>query len=246
MRLTAQETCAAAPGASLRVVWLAVAAALLTACAPLAPDAQSAGRVQLVLPAGQWVDLERSDQTLALLGGPPDAYPLQTRWSGLRGPKGEWLAIVMVQADRVERAGSNLLWTYPCAPQRGVWVEDAAAGSAVRIDCLRLKRFAGGDDWLTKNSPQTAQWLDAHKVRLTSPYSHMSYRYTSQSGSYIALDLLVDQRLLRPPTHSNEAFLRAGRPAQTWSQQVAQAARTSTSMLDGTLVLPPFPIVLPQ
>ena len=55
------------------------------------------------------------------------------------------------------------------------------------------------------------------------------------------MNIVADQRLVRPKTNNNEEFLRAGYPAQDWAQKVAQAARQSVSMMDGYLAVPPFP-----
>lgn len=55
---------------------------------------------------------------------------------------------------------------------------------------------------------------------------------------------LVDQRLLRPVTRGNEAFLQATRPGKDWTQQLAQSVRTSVGMWDGHLPIPPFPLTI--
>jgi hypothetical protein len=79
-------------------------------------------------------------------------------------------------------------------------------------------------------------------VTFTRPVSHLNYRYATQGGAYVEVNIVADQRLVRPKTINNEEFLRAGYPAQDWAQKVAQAARQSVSMMDGYLALPAFPI----
>jgi hypothetical protein len=109
------------------------------------------------------------------------------------------------------------------------------------MDCLRYKRWVEGPQWLEKNQPELAQWMAGRKLTVSAPYSHMSYRYATEGGAMVAVDVLADQRLLRPKTHNNQEFLAAGRPALRWGNDLAQAVRVSTGMMDGYLVIPPFP-----
>lgn len=120
-------------------------------------------------------------------------------------------------------------------------VVDAAAGSPVRADCLRLKNWGSSAQWLEKNRPDLAQWLGGRQIVLKPPYSYLSYRYATPTGAWVVVDALVDQRLLGTRPRNNEEFLVAGRPAQQWGQDLAQAARLSVSMMDGYLAVPPFP-----
>jgi hypothetical protein len=229
--------------------WLGLtlaAACLATACAPPQPIAATAGRAQLALPPGDWVDLGVSNETLP----PPTAFPgeppTQTRAVGLRGPKQELLAVLVVQSNRSNLQWNRTLWSGNCPEDRDIHVEDAAKSSPVRIDCLRLKRWADKDDWLQKDQPALARWLEDRQIKPSRPYSHLNYRYTTEAGAYIAINAIVDQRLLIPRTRNNEEFLRAGLPAREWSHQLAYAARVSTGMLDGHLAVPPFPLTLPN
>lgn len=215
----------------------------LTACAPLAPQQTEypAGRVRLALPAGAWEDLGASDQAVRLLPQPDGRIALQTRVVGLRGAHQELLAVLRVQANRSNDWQGPMLWTGSCLPQQGVAVEDATVGSRVRMDCLRFKRWMNDPQWLEKNQPDLAQWLAGHKLAVSAPYSYMSYRYATEGGAMVAVDVLADRRLLHPWPRNNEEFLVAGRPALQWGQQLAQAVRVSTGMMDGYLAIPPFP-----
>jgi hypothetical protein len=186
-----------------------------------------------------------------LLPDPSATINLQTRAVGLRGNQNEWLAVLLVQTNRSKQAqthdpqNNHILWTAACPLQQDVLVEDAAG--PVRIDCLRFKRWANNsENWLGKNHPTLVQWLTEHRAAPKQPYSHLNYRYTSEGGTYIELNAFVDQRLLVPPTHNNDGFLRSGEPAKQWIHQIRQAVRQSASMLDGHLSIAPFPMALPQ
>lgn len=237
-------------------VFVLAALGTLTACAPLqkTPAPLTAGRSQLVLPPGEWVDLGASDQALILLPEVGATVPLQTRSIGLRGPNGSWLAVLQVQTNSTNSPRATTHWTDTCPKQQGVLVEDATAvetakgrlTSHVRIDCLRFKRLANHEGWMEENQPVLEMWLNHHKAAPSQPYSHLHYRYATQGGAYVDIQAVVDQRLLRPPTHNNHEFLIAGRPGQAWIHALAQAGRQSTALLDGTLAVPPFPIALPQ
>ena len=117
-------------------------------------------------------------------------------------------------------------------------MHDGTQGGTVRIDCLRHKPYASAD-WLAQHEPSLAP--------LSLPWpsdvaaSFMSYRYASERGAFVQVDVWADQRLLRPATKNNFDFMQAGQPAQAWSQALAQATRQSSAMLDGFLALPPFP-----
>jgi hypothetical protein len=224
---------------------LASAALLLTACAPPQPILAKAGRAQLALPQGDWVDLGASLESLPSSIAFPGDPLTQTRAVGLRGPQQELLAVLLVQSNRSNN-WNRTLWSGPCPLQQDMFVEDAAKASPVRIDCLRFKRRADADNWLQRNQPGVAEWLDQHQIATSRPYAYLNYRYTTETGGYIAVNALVDQRLLVPRTRSNEEFLVSGLPALRWSQQMAQAARLSTAMLDGHLAVPAFPIALPN
>ena len=228
----------------------------LTACAPLqtTPMPLTVGRAQLVLPPGEWVDFGASDQALTLLPEVGATLPLQTRTVGLRGPGtgSPWLAVLQVQTNNTNYLRATTRWTDTCPQQKGVLVEDATAAetskgtltSHVRIDCLRFKRLANHDGWMATNQPVLAQWLSSHNAVPSLPYSHLHYRYATQGGAYVDIQAVVDQRLLRPPTRSNQEFLAAGRPGQAWIHELALAARQSTAQLDGKLPVPAFPIAL--
>lgn len=230
---------------------IALAACLgvaLSACAPLTEHQEpyQVGRATLALPQGDWVDLGHSEEVLPLFPELGDTIPLQTRAVGLRGAHKDWLAILVVQTNSTNYPRPRTLWTGACPQQRGVLVEDATAGSPVRVDCLRFKRWANPGSWLEKNDPTLSQWLSVGDVTVGQPSSHVNYRYATEGGAYVQVNALVDQRLLRPKTRNNEEFLRAGQPAQAWIHQLAQAARQSASMLNGYLPVPAFPILLPN
>ena len=176
---------------------------------------------------------------------PGGRIELQTRNVGLRTAQGDWLAVLRVQTNRTgDRKGSPQGIGY-CPPQQHVTVEDGASGSPVRADCLRLKRWGSSAQWLEKNRPDLVQWLGSRQIVLVQPYSYLSYRYVTEAGAWVTVEALIDQRLLRPTTRSNDEFLVAGRPALQWSQDLARAVRQSAGMMDGHLAIPPFPFPTP-
>lgn len=230
---------------------IALAACLgfaLSACAPITVHhgSHQVGRATVVLPHGDWVELGRSDEVLPLFPELGDTIPLQTRAVGLRDGHKNWLAILVVQTNSTNAPRTHTLWTGACPQQRGVLVEDFTVASPVRIDCLRFKRWANPLSWLEKNDPLLSEWLSVGDVTVGQPSSHVNYRYATEGGAYVQVNALVDQRLLRPKTRNNEEFLRAGLQAQTWVNQLAQAARESVGMLNGYLPVPAFPIPLPN
>lgn len=221
---------------------LAVAAAV-AGCAPLQPDLPRVGRAQLELPPGQWERLgQRGDVIDVLPDDTSHDLPVEAVAMGLRGADRQLLAVLLVQTNSTNYPRDTTLWTVPCPPQKGVHVEDAARASPVRIDCLRYKRRADTDGYLLQSRPAVAHWLDRYQAEPVKPYSHVSYRYATTGGAYVSVDAVVDQRLLRPETRNNEEFLRAGRPALEWGDQLAHAVRQSAGMMDGRLIIPPFPI----
>jgi hypothetical protein len=223
---------------------MAAAVLATVACAPVQPvttPEYSVGRARLALPEGAWEDLGQTAEALPVSPS-PGAIPLKTRAVGLRGANKELLAVALVQTNSTNYPREQTLWTGACPRQDGVWVEDAAQASPVRVDCLRFKRWANNRDWLQKNQPDLVRWMADHQVAFTRPVSHLNFRYTSDTGAYVEVNIVADQRLVRPKTTNNEEFLRAGYPAQDWAVKVAQAARQSVSMMDGFFALPAFPI----
>src|SRR3989344_795446 len=151
------------------------------ACAPLTVPPKSeypAGRARLVLPRG-----------------------------AVRGAQGEWLAAVRVQTNRTgDLRGSPQGGGYS-PPQQDVVVKDPADGSPVRADCLRFKLWASSPKWLEKNRPDLGQWMASRQIALSTPYAHVSYRYVTEAGVWVAVDALVDQRLISVRPRNNEEFL---------------------------------------
>ena len=224
-----------------RCLLFGAVALLMAACAPLTPPPQveyPVGRARLVLPQGAWQDLGTSQEDAGRTA-------LQTRSVGLRGAQNQWLAVLRVQTNQTGHLTGAPQGVDHCPAQKDVTVEDAAMGSPLRADCLRLKRWGSSDQWLDKNRPDLVQWLGSHQVTLGQPYTYLSFRYVTEAGAWVVVDALVDQRLLRPTTHNNHEFLVAGRPALQWAHELAQAARVSAGMMDGHLVVPPFPFPAP-
>ena len=233
---------------ALAVAAVAASAMFLSACAPLEPNLVKVGRAELQLPPGDWEHIDQG--TNALFNVMPDDVshdlPMRTQAVGLRGPQGETLAVIVVQTNATNNPRDTTLWSHTCPEQRGVQVEDYAKGSPVRIDCLRFKRRADNEEFLTKNRPALEKWLKQNKAEPLAPYSHVSYRYATAEGGYLLVEALVDMRLLRPKTVGTDQFLSAGKPAQEWLDQFVQAAKNSVAMLDGRFVVPPVPVPLPQ
>ena len=221
-------------------------AVLLAACAPLTVPPQTehpVGRARLVLPAGEWQDLGRAD---TVAPGSDGRLTLETRAVGLRGAQGEWLAVLRVHTNRTGSWRGSAAGAGSCPAQRNVMVEDAAAGSAVRADCLRLKPWASSSRWLEQNRPDLVRWLADRTLTLRQPYIFLSYRYATEAGAWVDVDALVDQRLVQPRATNNMEFLAAGRPSLQWARDMAQSARLSVAMMDGQLAIPPFPFPTPS
>ncbi len=218
-------------------------AAMLGACALPDPSRGEVGRYKLALPeATRWTEIPVGEPFLAppAVAGAADAMPLRTRAWGLSGADGGWQAVVVLHVGDA-RSSTATSWARVCPQHRGLVVRDAAGGSATRIDCLQLRRWAMVDNWLERQRPDLMRWTQQQSVRLSGSPALVSHMLTTVDGEFLMLDLLADQALVRPNTRDNDAFLRAGMPAQEWSERVAQAVRQATSMLDGHLALPPFP-----
>lgn len=231
-----------------RLLAAAATLAVLSACAPMpaGPAEFSAGRTRVVLPSPAWEDLGSFSETLSALP-PPARVPLQTRATVLRGARNEVLAVMLVQSHQRSDPRERTLWTASCPEEQGLWVRDAAAGSPLRVDCLRFKRWAHTSDrFLDKAHPGLVRWVQERGVALAQPHSHLNYRYATEGGAYIEVDALVDLRLLKLPAGNTADYLRAGMAAEDWSQRMARAARVSVGMMDGFLAVPPFPAALPQ
>jgi hypothetical protein len=174
------------------------------------------------------------------VAGEAGALPMRTRAWGLPAADGTWQAVALLHVGDARRSTATS-WATVCPQQRGLLVQDEASGSATRIDCLRLRRWAMAESWLERQRPDLARWAQLQSVRLSGSAALVSHMLTNPGGEFLMLDLLVDQSLVRPESRGNESFLRAGIPAQDWSERVAQAVRTATGMIDGHLALPNFP-----
>lgn len=236
------------PARAGRCLPIAAAAAVLlalAACAPVQPSLPHVGRAQVELPAGDWDVLQRGHFVVDVLPDDvADDLPMDTTVLRLRGPGKDrpLLALVFVQTNATNYPRDTTLWTLPCRPQDGVFVEDFTRGSPARADCLRYRRRADTADYLARNRPAVSQWMAQQKLSPGVPYSHVLYRYANDGGAFISVDVVASQSLLRPETRNNDEFLEAGRPAFKWSRELADAARLSVSMMDGRFIFPAFPV----
>ncbi|WP_226858248.1 hypothetical protein [Diaphorobacter aerolatus] len=145
---------------------VAASAAFLSACAPVEPNLVKVGRSELQLPPGNWEYLGQGDD--ALFNVLPDDVshdlPMRTQAVGLRGPQHEMLAVIIVQTNATNAPRDTTLWSQTCPDQKGVQVDDFAKGSPIRIDCLRFKRRADNEEFLTKNRPVLEKWVMQHNA----------------------------------------------------------------------------------
>ena len=229
--------------------WVAVICAVaLAGCAVPDPSRGEVGRYKLALPdATRWIEIPVGDAFHAPLAvaGELGAMPLRTRAWGLPAADGAWQAVALLHVGDVSRSTASS-WAKVCPQQAGVIVRDEAGGSATRIDCLRLRRWAMAEDWFEQQRPDLARWAKLQPVRLGGSPALVNHMFTTARGEFLMLDVLADQTLVRPETRSNDGFLRAGMPAQRWSERVAQAVRESAGMIDGHLALPHFPFAFNQ
>jgi len=212
---------------------------LLAGCASQLPGMSSghyqAGRVQLALPAGAWADLGAADDAWTPLPSAGAKVALRSRALVMRGAHQEPLAVVLVRSNASNLFWRPVSWGINCPRELDVLLFDDAAGSPDRMDCLRLRRNAQAQQWFKRSKPETEAWLARREQLPALPYAHLSYRFATEDGGMVELQIIADQRLLQPEKGSQ------GRQLRDWAQAVAGAARDSLSSLDGALVLPPFP-----
>jgi hypothetical protein len=233
-------------------IWRGAAALLcavaLGGCAVPDPSRGEVGRYKLALPdASRWTEIPVGAlfQAPLAVAGESGALPMRTRAWGLPAADGAWQAVVLLHVGDASRS-TVASWAQVCPQQRGLLVRDEAGGSATRIDCLRLRRWAMAEGWFARQRPDLARWAEQQALRLSGSSALVSHMFTTARGEFLMLDLLVDQSLVRPETRGNDAFLRAGIPAQDWSERLAQTVREATGMIDGHLPLPPFPFAFTQ
>ena len=226
----------------------AAALALLAACAQVKPDMVQVGRTQVALDANpelQWKYWGREGEVLNVL--PDDLTqdkPLNAKLWQMRTSLGELVGVLSVRSSMDDLNNRNTVWTEDCPKQKGVLVERTQGLNIGRVDCLRIKRTANSSDWLAENDPAMAARLETSGVYFARPVSYVSYQFTTSNAAYVEVQVLVDQRLVRPAIRSSTDFLGAGRPLVDWSQSMAQAVRGSTSYLNGVLDIPPFPYTI--
>lgn len=210
--------------------------ALQTPATPKAPAGNYAvGRAQLVLPAGSWADLGAADEAWAAMPAPAAKVVLRSRALVLRGPQRETLAVLLVRTNASNLFWKPVTWGVGCPRELDVLMRDDASGSPDRLDCLRLRRNADAQQWLQRTKPETQAWLERNRLQPHRGYSHLSYRFATEDGGFVELQVVADQRLLQTETGSQVRQQRA------WALAVASAARDSLSSLDGQLVMPAFP-----
>lgn len=215
---------------------------LMVGCARIPPNTAPAGHVRLALPAGSWTQVGPVEAVTVPSGA--GQAPAQRQVMALQDPQGGWLATVVLTATRPQT------WQAPdrppsCVAHRAEQLERTDATGPTRIDCLRFRLHASQQGWMHEYHPDVEDVLLAHKAFPRAPYAWASHTYTTDSGIYVRLDVVVDQRLVEPKARNNAEFLVAGRPFEEWTRQLGRAVRASSGMLDGHLALPPFPLSLP-
>lgn len=230
--------------------WLlgAVAVASLTACAPMSPRTDPVGRTNVSLdsnPELQWQYWGTDSEILNVY--PADMAkdkPLQAKLWQMHTTLGELVGVMSVRSNVDQLENKNTVWTQDCPKQQGVLVERTQGLNVGRVDCLRIKRTANSTDWLAENDPDMAQRLSAAGVYFARPVSYVSYQFTTSNGGYVEVQVLADQRLVRPQTRNSIDFLAAGRPLVQWSQDMSLAVRQSTGYWNGVFNVPPFPFAI--
>ena len=229
---------------------LVAGAAALSACAPVSPNAQMAGRTLVSLdtnPDLQWTYWGYDSEIIGMQ--PHDLTqdkPLQAKVWQMRTRLGELVGVMSVRSNTDDLNNKNTVWTEDCPKQQGVLVERTQGLNVGRVDCLRIKRTANNTDWLVENDANMAARLEAGGVFFARPVSYVSYQFTTSNGAYVEVQVLVDQRLVRPETRNSVDFLAAGRPLVDWSQNMSLAVRQSTGFINGVLNVPPFPFRIDQ
>lgn len=224
-------------------MWGAALCLVLAGCAMQThtpPTAHYAvGRAQIGVPAGDWQDLGAADGAWRSLPGEAAKVALRSRALVLRGPQREPLAVVLVRTNASNLFWKPVAWGVACPRELDVLMRDGAAGSPVRMDCLRLRRDAGAQRWLERTRPVAHAWLAGQQLLPNQPYSHLSYRFATEDGGLAEVQILASQPLLQT-TSAGKA-----RQQRQWAMAVASAVRDSLSSLDGELRLPAFPGAIP-
>lgn len=222
-----------------RALWGAGVLLALSGCAlqpPIAPTVNYAvGRAQVVLPAGAWADLGAGDEAWAPMPVAAARVALRSRALVLRGPQRQTLAVLLVRTNASNLFWKPVAWGVGCPRELDVLMRDEASGSPYRLDCLRLRRNADAQQWLQRTRPETQAWLVRNHLLPGLTYSHLSYRFATEDGGFVELQIVADQRLLQSEAGSQV------RQQRNWVLAVASAARDSLSSLGGELILPAFP-----
>ena len=232
--------------------WLgcAAAAVVLSACAPLPSHVEPVGRTLVSMDQNtdlRWTYWGTDSEVLDVL--PEDLAkdkPLQAKLWQMRTRLGELVGVMSLRSNVDDLNNKNTVWTQDCPKQKGVLVERTQGLNIGRVDCLRIKRTANSSDWLAQNDAAMASRLEAAGVYFARPVAYVSYQFTTSNGGYVEAQVLVDQRLVRPPIRSSVDFLAAGRSLDRWAQALARSMRESTGYFNGVLTVPPFPYEIDQ
>ena len=232
--------------------WLgcAAAVALLSACAPLPSHVEPVGRTLVSMDQSsdlRWSYWGTDSEVLDVL--PQDLAQdkaLQAKLWQMRTKLGELVGVMSLRSNVDDLNNRSTVWTQDCPKQKGVLVERTQGLNIGRVDCLRIKRTANSSDWLVKNDALMAGRLEAAGVYFARPVAYVSYQFTTSNGGYVEAQVLVDQRLVRPPIRSSVDFLAAGRALDRWAQDLARSMRESTGYFNGVLTVPPFPYLIDQ
>ncbi|MDO5624505.1 MAG: hypothetical protein Q4G71_07435 [Pseudomonadota bacterium] len=212
------------------------AAALLAACAAPAERAPTSASTAAAAPLittppaslGEWQDL--GYYLAPWLAGdapvPVSGPAAPTRVAGLKRDDGTWLAVVLVQTAPTGSAD--------CPLSHGLHVDD------VRDDqCLRVRRNADFDRWLSQQHAVLYHWLQAQGWD-SQPRAWLGYRVPAAAGGgALEVHALVNPWLLEPTTRNNIDFLAGGAPGAKWARQLAAAAQAASASTP--LAVPPFP-----
>ena len=223
--------------------WLgcAAAAVVLSACAPLPSNVEPVGRTLVSMDQNtdlRWTYWGTDSEVLDVL--PEDLAkdkPLQAKLWQMRTRLGELVGVMSLRSNVDDLNNKNTVWTQDCPKQKGVLVERTQGLNIGRVDCLRIKRTANSSDWLAQNDAAMASRLEAAGVYFARPVAYVSYQFTTSNGGYVEAQVLVDQRLVRPPIRSS---------VDRWAQALARSMRESTGYFNGVLTVPPFPYEIDQ
>lgn len=198
--------------------------------------AEEIGRLNLVLPKGEWVLLYTKDAPLGYGGDVQGAIKSKITAKALVDKDKNLIALLTVHGGGAGVAAS-MSWSEGCKANGREYLNDATKGSFSLLDCLKVWPQISMVNML-RNQKEAQEMLIEKGIKYVGNAYFILDRVGTSNGTFASVSALIVHPALSNIPDAAKDGKYADRPGVAWGQQLADAVRASARSMSGELVVP--------